>query len=166
MAGPAGFDYKVLAANRISTLETEMNAAAASGYHFSQLVGGDTSFGGSEVVVATVKPNGRSPEPPRAYRVVAATTRDLQSKLEQAGEEGFAFKGTRRFHDGSGPESSVCIMERSGAVKIAYKILATARTSTMQRELEAAGQDGFLLQGITLSRTLVGVSEVVAILSK
>jgi len=162
------FDYHVLAANRTATLQTEMNADAAKGYQYSQFVGGETSFGGQELVVA-MRPAAGSASALKTYRVIAASsTSDLEKKLTRAGEDGFSFKGTRRFHDGSGTEESVCIMERdeSALAHIAYKILATARTSTMQKELQTAGQDGFVLWGITLSQTRVGVSEVVAILSK
>jgi len=47
----AEYDYRLLATNRTSTMQKEMQEAAESGYAFVGVMGGDTSFGGSEVVV-------------------------------------------------------------------------------------------------------------------
>jgi hypothetical protein len=58
LAAPGGFDYQVLATNRTATLQTEMNADAVKGYQYAQFVGGATSFGWQELVVAMVKPDG------------------------------------------------------------------------------------------------------------
>jgi hypothetical protein len=163
------FDYQLLATHRASTLQTEMNAAATNGYRYSQFVGGAPSFVGRELVVAMIKADSGAAGPLKTYRVIAARTAPgLEKKLRQAGEDGFTFKEARLFHEGSGPEESVCIMEHDEGVvgKIDYKILTTVRTSTMQKELQAAGQDGFILQGMTQSHTSLGVGEVVAILSK
>ena len=44
-------DYLLLATNRTSTMQNEMQEAAAQGYVYIGLMGGETSFGGSEVVV-------------------------------------------------------------------------------------------------------------------
>ena len=86
---PDRFDYKVLATNRTSTMEKEMNQAAALGFRLAAVMGGETSFGGSEVVV-----------------------------IMQKGEEG-----------------------ASGSYQ--YRLLATNRTSTMQKEDEPGGRGGF-----------------------
>ena len=52
-------DIRVLATNRTSTMEKEMNEAAEAGYRFAGVMGGDTSVGGSEVVVLMTRvPNG------------------------------------------------------------------------------------------------------------
>src|SRR5690242_6529480 len=45
------YDYKVLATNKTSTMQKEMTAAAAAGYRLEKVMGGNTAFGGSEVVV-------------------------------------------------------------------------------------------------------------------
>ena len=57
---------------------------------------------------------------------------------------------------------------RDGASKdrIAYKLQATSRTSTMQKELNQAGQDGFEVVGLTVANTAFGGSELVSILRK
>ena len=48
---PAKLDYRILATSKTSTMEKEMQEAAQTGYRFSGVMGGETSFGGSEVVV-------------------------------------------------------------------------------------------------------------------
>jgi hypothetical protein len=163
------FDYQLLATTRISTMEKEMNHAAANGFRYSQFVGGDTSFGGNEVVVIMSKPLNSPAGPPRSYQVIsAALTSNLEKDLKRAGDSGFEFKASVMFHQGAGTTEPVCILERTGDSKrkYSYRILATARTSTMQKELQDAGHDGFNLLGVTFSKTLVGVEQVVAILAK
>ena len=44
-------DYLLLATNRTSAMETEMQEAADEGYVFAGVMGGETSFGGNEVVL-------------------------------------------------------------------------------------------------------------------
>jgi hypothetical protein len=50
--------------------------------------------------------------------------------------------------------------------KYEYKLLATNKTSTMEKELEEAGEAGFLMIGMTIGKTLVGGNEVVSILRR
>ena len=47
-----------------------------------------------------------------------------------------------------------------------YKVLATNRTSTMQKELAREGENGFKLAGMTVSRTTFGGEELVSILQR
>lgn len=168
-AGAPAYDYQLLATNRISTMEKEMNQAAANGLRYSHFVGGDTSFGGNEVVVIMSKRLNAPAEAPRTYQVIsAALTSNLEKDLKRAGDDGFEFKASMMFHEGAGSTQPVCILERTAGSnrKYSYRILATARTSTMEKELQQAGHDGFNLLGVTFSKTLAGVEEVVAILAK
>jgi hypothetical protein len=50
--------------------------------------------------------------------------------------------------------------------KYEYKLLATNKTSTMEKELQEAGQAGFQMIGMTVGKTLVGGNEVVSILRR
>jgi len=146
-----------------------MNQAAANGFRYSHFVGGDTSFGGNEVVVIMSKPIHTPTEPLRNYQVIsAALTSNLEKDLKRAGDDGLEFKASVMFHEGAGSTQPVCILERTVGSnrKYSYRVLATARTSTMQKELQQAGLDGFNLLGVTFSKTLVGVEQVVAILAK
>lgn len=47
-AAAGGLDYQVLATNKTSTMQREMNADAVKGYQYSEFVGGETSFGGRQ----------------------------------------------------------------------------------------------------------------------
>ena len=46
-AAEAKLDYRVLATSKTSTMEKELNAAAAEGYIFAGVMGGESAFGGS-----------------------------------------------------------------------------------------------------------------------
>lgn len=52
------YEYKLLAASRVSTMEKEMSEAAAAGYGFKEVISGETAFGGSKVVVIVSRPAG------------------------------------------------------------------------------------------------------------
>jgi hypothetical protein len=61
------------------------------------------------------------------------------------------------------------ILERDAATaakRFQYRLLATSKTSTMQKELLEAGDAGFKLLGMTVGKTALGGNELVSILSK
>jgi len=64
----------------------------------------------------------------------------------------------------------VTILEREKDVKAStryeYRLLATSKTSTMQKELAEAGDQGFEFVGMTVAKTLIGGDEVVSILRR
>ncbi len=86
---PDRFDYKVLATSRTSTMEKEMNQASALGFRLAAVMGGETSFGGSEVVVIMQKgQEGASGS--YQYRLLATNkTSTMQKEMNQAAGEGF-----------------------------------------------------------------------------
>ena len=47
-----------------------------------------------------------------------------------------------------------------------YRLLATSKTSTMEKELAEAGAQGYAVVGMTVSKTALGGSEVVCILRR
>lgn len=47
-----------------------------------------------------------------------------------------------------------------------YRVLATTKTSTMQKELQEAGAQGYILLGLTVAKTEIGGDEVVTILRR
>ena len=47
-----------------------------------------------------------------------------------------------------------------------YKLLATSKTATMQKELSEAGGAGFSFVGVTVAETSFGGKEVVSILRR
>ena len=48
-------EYKVLSTSKTSTMEKEMQMAAALGFRYSGVTGGSTAAGGAEVVVIMTK---------------------------------------------------------------------------------------------------------------
>ncbi len=162
------FDYVLLSTTRTSTLEREMNEAAEDGYRFKEVMGGNTAFGGSEVVALMMR--GSTPIGRFAYRLLATNqTSTMQEEMQEAGSEGYRYRGQTVFESLFGGEEVVVIMERDDDVPPAqydFLLLATSQTSTLQTELAAAGQRGFELEGLTVGSTAFGGDEVVAITSR
>jgi hypothetical protein len=165
-AEPASkFEFKLLATSKTSTMEKEMNELSGAGYEFRTVMGGDTAFGGKEVVVVM----GLSNKPgKKLYKLIAANkTSTLEKEMRAAGQEGFEYKGQTVFESAFGGREVALIMERDTAVapkRSDYKLLATSKTSTMQKELAETGALGYDLLGMTVSKTAFGGSEVVCIL--
>jgi hypothetical protein len=162
-------DIKVLATNKTSTLEKEMNEAADAGYRFAAVMGGDTSFGGSEAVVIMTRLDGSKPA--FAYKLLATNkTSTMQKEMQEAGDAGFEYKGQTSFKSMFGGKEVVVLLERDKTVEkphqYEYKLLATKKTSTMQKELAEAGAAGYQFVGMTVSDTLVGGAEVVCIVRR
>jgi hypothetical protein len=164
------YSYRVLATNKTSTMEKEMNEASAAGFAFSATMGGETAFGGDEAVVVMIKDPAKSAEPKRDYRLVATSkTSTMQKEMQQLGNEGFEYRGQTAFKTTFGGQEVCVIMERASSNesgKMEYKLLATSRTSTMQKELQQAGDAGFYLVGMTVGKTAFGGAELISILQK
>lgn len=165
-AGSNRIEYRLLATTKTSTMEKEMNDAAASGYAFSSVMGGETAFGGKETVVimATTGDAGG----PRRYRLLATNkTSTMEKELNEAGREGFAYRGLTVFESAFGGREVATILEQTPGSQVwNYRVLATSKTSTMAKELREAGSAGFVLQGMCVAKTAFGGNEVLAILSR
>jgi hypothetical protein len=162
-------EFRLLATNKTSTMQREMNEAADAGFHFEGTMGGETSFGGSEVVVIM----SRDPSAQKKryeYKLLATSkTSTMQKELQQAGNAGFEFKGQSVYSSTFGGKEVVVILERDSEAKPMqwdYKLLATKKTSTMQKELNEAGAEGYIFVGVTVGETLIGGKEVVSILRR
>lgn len=158
-------DYRVLATNKTSTMQKEMQEAAEAGFQFGGVMGGETSFGGSEVVVVMMKtPTGK---PRYDYRLLATSkTSTMQKEMQEAGDAGFEYRGQTVFKSTFGGKEVVTILERDKEAKLPryeYRLLATKKTSTMQKELLETGEQGFAFVGMTVADTAMGGSEVVTI---
>ena len=160
-----GSVYKVLATRRASTLERELNAAAAVGYRFEALtwrVGGSLWGvvpipGDRKEMMAIVA---RSAPPARfSYRVVAArdeTESELETRLNEAGEAGYRVREV----------GTSVILERDEAadpVAMEFRVVTTTRISTLEAEIAAAGRDGYRPVGLAPPGMIEGL---VAILSR
>ncbi len=61
------------------------------------------------------------------------------------------------------------ILERdpgAPANRVEFKILATSRTGTMQKELQQAGDEGYVFRGVAVGKTQFGGAEVVTVLDR
>lgn len=166
-SGPV--EYRVLATSRTSTMEKEMNQAAADGFRFHAVMGGETTAG-NEVVVVMSKPASAPQAGTAAYKLLATSkTSTMQKELQALGDSGFDYKGQTVFETSFGGDEVVVILERppgSEPSRIQYFLLATTKTSTMQKELAGASASGFTLAGFTLSNTAFGGPELISILRK
>ncbi|MEE3201996.1 MAG: hypothetical protein VX262_01740 [Acidobacteriota bacterium] len=167
---PDAYDYLLLATNRTSTMETEMQQAANKGYVFAGVMGGETSFGGNEVVVV-MKRTATDRSARYDYRLLATNrTSTMLKEMQDAGDAGYVYKGQTVFDTTFGGDEAVVILERDDeqqtTASYEYRLLATKRTSTMQEELSEAGRAGFEFVGVTVSSTTFGGDEVVAILKR
>ena len=171
---PAGsiraFEYRLLATNKTSTMQKEMNQAADAGFRFGGVMGGETAFGGSEVVVVMYKDPVNESRERFQYKLLATSrTSTMQKELQQAGDAGFEYKGQTVFSTTFGGKEVVVILERDREATLPlweYKLLATSRTATMQKELSEAGAAGFSFVGVTVGETAIGGKEVVSILRR
>jgi len=163
-------EYRLLATNKTSTMQKEMNQAADAGFRFSGVMGGETSFGGSEAVVIMHRDPANESRERFQYKLLATNkTSTMQKELQEAGDLGFEYKGQTVFSSTFGGKEVVVILEKdreSAATQWEYKLLATSRTSTMQKELSEAGAQGFAFVGVTVAETALGGKEVVSILRR
>ena len=162
--------YKVLATNKTSTNEKEMNEAADAGFRFGGCMGGETAIGGSEVVTIMYR-TGTEEKGRYAYKLLATTkTSTMQKEMQQAGDAGYEYKGQTVFKTAFGGKEVIVILEldreRKDKTQFEYKLLATTKTSTMQKELLEAGAAGFEFVGVTVGESSIGGAEVISILRR
>ena len=169
MTATAQIKYKLLATKKTSTMQKELNELADQGYRFEAVSGGGTSFGGSEVVAIMSK----APDQKATFKYIllaTSKTSTMQKELQEAGDNGFEYRGQVVFKTFIGGDEVVTILEKnpSNAVitKYDYKLYATKKTSTMEKELNEAGDAGYSFVGVTVGQTLIGGSEVVVITRK
>ena len=168
--GRSSCEYKLLATNKTSTMQKELNEAAGAGFRFAGVMGGETAFGGSEVVVVMSRDQPAKGHGRFEYRLLATSkTSTMQRELQQAADAGFEYKGQTVFPSTFGGKEVVVILERDPEprnIRYEYKLLATSKTSTMQKELNEVGAAGFEFVGVTVGQTAFGGKEVVSILRK
>jgi hypothetical protein len=168
-ADPARYDYRLLATTRTSTMEKELNDAAAGGFIFSSVMGGETGVGGKEVVVVMSRRAGEEGGR-RTYKLLATSrTSTMQKELQRAADEGFDYCGQTVFQSTFGGKEVSVILEHNPAApkrRIEFRLLATTRTSTMEKELRDAGAAGFQFLDVMVGNTALGGKEVVSILRR
>ena len=158
-------EHRVLATNKTSTMEKELNDAAEAGFRFLTVMGGESVFGGKEVIAVMSRAGG--PTGRFGYKLLATSkTSTMQKELQEASDAGYQYKGQTVFGSAFGGDEVVVILERDKddlSSRFEYRLLATTRTATLERELREAGESGFEVIGMTVSKTALGGKELVAI---
>jgi hypothetical protein len=136
--------YLLLATQRTSTMQKELDVAARQGY---RVVAGLPHSDEVVLLLDRMPPESE----PYSYRLLATNrTSTMEKELNEAGREGFRFLPQTTVEKG---DEVVVIMERDSKAnsRYEYKLLATHRTSTLEKELNEAYREGFILKG-TFSR--------------
>ena len=144
---PETLQYKLLATTRTSTMQKEINETAAQGYRI--IVGAPTS--GSEMALFLSRDG--TVKDPYEYKLLATTrTGTMQKELNEAADVGFRLIPSTMIAKKQmfGGVEIVMILERVPNHKknYEYKLLATSRTSTMQKEVTEAKNAGFFVVGM------------------
>lgn len=163
LSSEAAFEYRLLATKRTGTMQKELNEAAAAGFRFVAVMKGNTGFGGAEIVSVMSRASGVT-TPRYEYKLLATSkTSTMQKEMQEAGDAGFEYR------DQTVGGEVMTILERdleAPIVRYEYKLLATKKTGTMQKELQEAGEAGFEFVGVTVAETTFGGDEVVTILRR
>ena len=160
-------EYRVLATNKTSTMEKEMRDAAAAGFRFGGTMGGDTAFGGNEVVVVMTRAGGAAQR--YEYRLLATTkTSTMQRELQEAARRRLRVPGPERLlldvrgegsgrYSGTGPRG-----DQQGPLGVP----AAGDEQDLDDAARAVGdrrRSGFEYVGMTVASTAMGGSELVTI---
>lgn len=156
--------YLLLAATRTSTMQEEISEAAGRGYR----VVGASRTENAEVIVALEKTAGAY-----SYRLIATTrTGTLQREITEAAEAGFRVvpRGvtTKRTLGGvlssnnSRDEGELLVLMEKGPDTpsgLSYRVVATSRTGTMQKEMAETADRGFELLALVSRGEHVAIFE-------
>ena len=105
----------------------------------------------------------------RIYKVLATSkTSTMQKEMQQAGEAGFRFLAVMGGETAVGGKEVVVLMERTSepSTRYEYRLLATSKTSTLQKELQEAADAGWYAVGQTVFESLMGGKETAGILER
>ncbi len=106
---------------------------------------------------------------PNTYRVLATSkTSTMQKEMQEAGDAGFRFAAVMGGETAIGGKEVVVVMQKTGAKggKFEYRLLATNKTSTMQKEMQEGAEAGFQYVGQTVFESTFGGKEVVCLLER
>lgn len=161
--------YLLLAAGRTETLQNEINQAAERGF---RVVVASRTENTEEVIVME-----RTPQTFR-YRLIATTrTSTLEKELNEAVEAGYRVMpstiGTKRTlgdvmrrsdpnQSAVNTEGELFVLMEKGPEPtpgLSYKVLATSRTGTLQREMSEVAEQGYTLLGLVSRREHIAIFE-------
>lgn len=139
--------YKLLATKKTSTMQKEIDETAAQGYRI--LVGSPTS--GTEMALF-LSYEGTEKDPYK-YKLLATTrTGTMQKELNELADSGYRLIPSTMIAKTQilGGVEIVMILERPPVLErqYEYKLLATSRTSTLQKEVTEAKDAGYIIIGM------------------
>jgi len=102
------------------------------------------------------------------YHLLATSrTSTMEKEMNQAVKEGFSFKAVMGGNTFFGDNEMVVLMSRHNkSVQFEYLVLATNKTSTMEKEMRGAGKKKFKYKGQTVFETRFGGQEIVVIMER
>jgi queuine/archaeosine tRNA-ribosyltransferase len=139
--------YKLLATTKTSTMQKELDEVSGQGYRI--IVGSPTS--GTEMAIF-LSMEATAAEPYK-YKLLATTrTGTMQKELNEAADGGYRLLARTMIAKAQliGGVEIVMIMEKPPRVtkQYEYKLLATSRTGTLQKEVTEAQEAGFVIVGM------------------
>lgn len=151
--------YLLLSTIKTSTMQKELDEASGQGF---RIIAAASSCGQSEMVLFLERVT-QTPDTYK-YRLLATSrTSTMEKELNQAAQEGFRLlPRTITAKKGFVSDEIVAVLEQTpkSSKRYEYRLLATSRTSTLQKEVAQHESDGFVLVG------LVGRGENMVILEK
>ena len=151
--------YLLLSTVKTSTMQKELDEASIQGF---RIISAASSCGQSEMVLFLE----RVTQPPDTYKyrlLATSRTSTMEKELNQAAQEGFRLlPRTITAKEGFLSNEIVSVLEQTpkSTKRYEYRLLATSRTSTLQKEVAQSEADGFVLVG------LVGRGENMVIMEK
>jgi hypothetical protein len=149
-AQEAADKYVLLATERTGTMQREIDDAAAKGFR----VFGASPNDGSEVIIFLEKSNDKY-----QYRLVAATRIEtLQREMSEAAGDGYHIVPRAVTRKG---DELLVLMEKGpgGPARSQYRVLATERTATLQKEIAETANDGFSLIAVAKTGEHIAILE-------
>lgn len=168
-AVPAIFEYKILVAGKMSTLENEIKEAAAAGYRFDAGFSGDTMIGRPEALVVMSRRIAGEHRQRFEYKLLATSrSPSFQEALQAASDAGFHHRGQAVLAKKLSAEV-LLILEREPEIPLAsweYKVLGSKKISSTQKELIEAVAAGYQFVCFATHASFFGGEEVISILRR
>lgn len=105
-----------------------------------------------------------------SYKLLATNkTKTIRKEMNEAAAHGYKFSATMAGKTLGGREVVVVMSKPANAPpaqRYEYELLATNKTSTMQKEMREAGAEGFRYCGQSIAETTFGGREVIVILER
>ncbi len=168
--GATKYEYKLLATRNVSTIQKELDAAAGEGYEVRGLMSAGKFFIGTDIVLVLERLAGEKTQR-FLYRILMTNSdreNEFKESLQRAVSEGYRL--TKVIHEidvgmgaliRPGRSSFLAILSRKagnesvGADETEYKLLATMRLSTMEKEINQAAKEGYRFSLSSLGRMVL-----------